>query len=586
MFESYKVAVRLTAIDDVSRHLGAISTRISSLDRQVTRLGSTFKALFAAGTGYYMLRGAMNFLKPAEEYAHQLNIMNMAGMKHREIAESIAAAWQTTHDVVTSTATGNLRTILDLRNVFGNTKEAIEYLPEFARISAVLKSSSESGVRNNAENIAYSMAKALDIRGAVSDRKAFNTQAEAMAQVITATQGRVLPEDYRMLFKYARQSTMGLSNEFLYQELPTFMMEMKGQGGSGGQGGFGTSLAAFYRFFVQGVMSKASLQALQNLGLINQNAGLKTTTTGTMLMSGEHIKGVELAQSDQFKFVQQILLPAIRNKYGNNLSQQQLGLIISDMMKNSSQTAQFAVMQYAFKAQNVYRDQQMIQQAKIPSSAFALAMSNDPIAVNTALKAQWENFKTAFGMAVVPVILPGLMKLTEGLNTLANFFRKHQTTAKALIATFTALGVAFLGLATVATVTVAITSLAAILNPVGLAIIGVTAALYGLYKVVTSIVNFIEGGAKQITPDTVKRAQTERNFFASHALNPYNDPLMQSFVATFDPTSRPINIHIDGQKVAQVVSKHQARAAALPPVGGSIFDPNAALLPVQYNTSR
>lgn len=470
MFEAYKVAVKITLVNEVSKNLTAISALFGKIGKDVDILQSKLDKLkkvgivsgMAAGTGFLGLDLVRKSLKPAEEYAHQLNIMNMAGMKHKEIAEATAAAWKTAGTNLTTTATGNLKTILDLRNVFGHAGEAIQYLPELARIQTVLKASSESGVRDNAEGLSYSLAKALDIRNAVTNPRMFSEQAEAMAKVITALQGRVLPVDYQMLFKYGRQAIPGLSNEFLYQQLPTFMMEMKGKQGSGGQGGFGAVLAAGYRFFVQGIMNKRAAENLADLGLIPSSSILKTTTTGTTLKGG--VKNAALFQANPFQWVQEVFLPAIRNKYGENLSNQQLTQIINQTMKGN-QLAQFEILQYALKAQNVYRDQKIIQEAMDSNNAFKMAMSNDPTIAMAAFNAQWQNFQTAFTAGVIPVIVPALISLTRYLNEFAEWARAHPNIAKDL-----ALG--FIGLNTVL---------------VTLGTVGFAAATIGIYRLSAAI---------------------------------------------------------------------------------------------------
>lgn len=438
MFEAYKVAVKLTLVNEVTKNLTAMSAVFGKLGRDVDVLQSKLNRLkkvavvggLALGGGMFGLHLLAKAVKPAEEYAHQLNIMNMAGMKQQEIAEATAAAWKTSKTVLGSTPTGNLQTFMDLRNIFGDVRgknsAAIQDMPELVRIGAVLKASSSGNLRDNADNLAFSIAKALDMRNAVSNTGVFNQQAEMMTKVITALQGRVLPEDYRMLFKYGRQAVPGLSNEFLYEELPTFMMEMKGKGGgSGGSGGFGTSLAAFYRFFVQGVMSKASLHGLQSVGLIGSSAALRTTTTGTMLKFGSHIKDVGLAQTDPFQYVQKVLLPAIHKKYGDNLTNNQLSLIIGQIMKGSAQTAQFAVLQYALKAQNVYRDQKLIKEATDSKVAYQMALSNDPATAFAALTSQLNAFETALTLGVIPVLVPALIKLSDWLNKFGEIARKY-----------------------------------------------------------------------------------------------------------------------------------------------------------------
>lgn len=592
MFESYKVAVKVALQDEVSKGLIGLSTSFSALGKKADELQTKLdriKKIAMVGIGF----GAAGFmglnlmskaLKPAEEYAHQLNIMNIAGLKQKEIAEAINAAWVNTSKVPTSTVVGNLKTFMDLRNIFGHGGEAIQYMPELTMIQQVLKSSSESGVSQNADTLVYSLAKALDIRGAVNNPREFNEQAEMMSKVIAATQGRVLPQDYQMLFKYGRQGIPGLSNKFLYEELPTFMQEMKGSGGGGSSGGFGTSIASFYRFFVQGVMSKAAMQGMIGLGLINPNAGLKTTTVGTQLMQGQHVKGVDLAQSDPFEWVQQYLLPAIRKKYGENLTKNQMSLAIGDAMRGASVTSIFATLQYALKSQQVYRDQKLIQQAMDPKSAYQASLSNDPNAAFKALSAQWTNLKTALGMEVIPILLPTIINIADEFNHLAKALREHPALAKALSLGFMGL---FSSMAAVGSLlligaggkgliiafrvlTLALTPLLIPLGGIGtlLAAIGVTA--YAAYK------------ALQVLPGALTALKDILGF---------NGNGKSSIFSTFNPinsnrnnvTEHHTHLFLDGKQVAKVVTQHQANEASKQPAHGSVFNGNMFLQPNMLN---
>lgn len=580
MFEAYKVAVKISLVNEVSKELGLMSTLFGKLGKDVDVLQSKLNKLkkvgmisgLAMGAGFLGLDLVKKSLKPAEDYAHQLNIMNMAGMKHKDIALAVAAAWKTTSTILTSTATGNLQTFMDLRNIFGDVSNgkvnsasgaAISDLPELVRIGAVLRASSNSKVSGDADALAFSIAKALDMRNAVSSPAVFNQQAEMMTKVITALQGRVQPEDYRMLFKYGRQAIPGLSNEFLYEELPTFMMEMKGKSGGGGQGGFGSSLAAGYRFFVQGIMNKRAAENLSELGLIPKSSILKTTTTGTTLKGG--VKDSALFQYDPFAWTQSVFLPAIRKKYGDNLNNSQLTQIINQTMKGN-QLAQFEILQFALKAQNVYRDQKLIKEAQNSTSAYKMALSADPTTAMAAFNAQWQNFQTAMMMGVIPVIVPALISLTKYLNEFAQWARNNPKTIKYLVLGFTALSGALVVLgavgiistaAAIIRVSAALTALngalgvsgaagdatlAARLGTVGAAAVaGAGGYLVGTYadhklglskKIGFGLYDYFHPGAQQL---------------------PGNQPQQHASSGT---TSQPIIIQVDGRSLMQTVLPH------------------------------
>lgn len=574
--EAYSVAVKISLKDAVTKGLGLLSNAIKKTgqdaDQLQKKLANIVKLGLAGLASYKVGKNLLGDFKPAIEaasdYAHQLNIMTMAGMSHLEVVNSINAAWKTTGTVITSTASSNLKTIMDLRNIFGNTNEAIAYTPELARIQTILGASGSGNISANSENLVYSLAKALDIRGAVNNPAQFNTQAEAMAKVIIATQGRVLPQDYQQLFKYGRQAIPGLSNEFLYQELPTFMQQMKG--GSGSSGGFGVPLAAFGRFFVQGVMTKMAMGSMENLGLIPKNAGLKTSTVGTMLNNGTHVKGIELAQADPLKWVQDIMLPAIRKKYGDNLTNSQLSLLIADSMRGAPQTAIFATQQFALKAQQAYRDQHLIQRAMDPTKAYNMAISNDPKTVMTAASAQWENLKTQLGMTVIPILLPTIMVLAKGLSDLVQILEKYPTLTKTLGIGFLSLSAALTGVGAVLMTAAGGKAISIAFKLMGIEIGAAIAPVIEIVGIIAAL------GIACVA--AYKAVKTLHDLYQSYVPGSHSDTGSKFVVS---PGQKPVVVHshlfLDSHQVATAVTKVQARQAMQQPAHGSFQNPGMSL---------
>jgi hypothetical protein len=443
MFEAYRVAVKISLINHVSAGLVGISRQLIGTGKDVDALHARLAKLrnltliggaMSAG-GIFGIGMLGKALKPAEDYTHQLNIMNMAGLKQKELADAIGDAWKNTGTVITTTATENLRSLLDLRNVLGNMDEARMALPVVSRIQAVLASSSEGQISGNSKDLAYSMAKALDIIGAAQNKQSFERQAELMSKVIIATQGRVTPEAFKSTFQYARQAKYRLSDEFKYEILPSLIQEnAAGGGGGGGSRGVGPMLAAFYRMTNQGYINKKALPELQSLGLVNARTALKTTTEGTTVgaMTGE-----DLAASNPFAWVQTVLMPALRRKYGN-MSKDQLMAHVGEITRGN-QLAASLIGEFAYKPVNFQRDQANIRGTMSTADAYKAAATKDPATAHRALSAAWENFQTSLTVNAVPVLVPALLKLSRGLNTLGDWARKHPNLSKDVVIGFGAL---------------------------------------------------------------------------------------------------------------------------------------------------
>ena len=417
MTDVYKIGVSVVLGNLVSAELLKIGEQFGLVNKKVLGLNASMALLAIGGIAAigFALKGA---IKSSSEYAHQLNIMNMAGLSQVEIANAVGAAWKNSSTVMTTTATDNLKVLLDLRNVLGSMPEAMAMLPTVTKIQAVMSSSSEGKIRDNADSIAFGMAKALDTIGAVTPEK-MQHEAEMMSKVVTAFQGRVQPNQFQSVFTYARQAKFDMSDEFKYEILPSLMLEMsQGHGGAGGGSrGVGPMLAAFYRVTNQGYINKKSLGAWKELGYVDASSALKTTTTATTVGA---MKNAGLAAANPFQWVEG-LVEAIHKKYGP-LSDQDMRAKLNELFRGNQLAASLAV-EFFTKKSNYLRDQKIIKGAMGYTEAFDTAEKNDPYMGLKEMESQWENVKIAFGTNFQPVVVPTLHFIAEFFNYMGNVFR-------------------------------------------------------------------------------------------------------------------------------------------------------------------
>lgn len=627
MFEAYKVAVRLSLINHVTPVLGTMALGIHKLGGDVDKLQGKLDKLKLIGMGGAMMAGAGaagvgmlgKMLEPAKEYAHQLNVINMAGWTHLEQAQAISDAWKNTQTVVTTTATENLRSLLDLKNVLGTMGEARKALPVVSRMQAVLAASSEGQISGNAKELSYSAAKALDTIGAAGNFQEFKKQADMMAKVIIATQGRVTPEMFKSFFVFSRQAAASLDDTFKYTLAPTLMQELASNGGGGGGSkGLGPAVAAFARVTNQGYVNKKALPLLKTLGIIDPDSALKTTTQGTTI---GHFKGWQLAAENPFLWATKVFEPAVKRVYGENISKVKMNDIINQAFRGN-QGAAWLMSQMINKEQNFLRDQENIRRTMSTDQAYKAAISNDPNTVQTALSAQWTNFKTAFMMGVVPVLIPALIGLTDAFNGMASFFRAHPTLAKTLaisltaifsalifggaimmsVAAFRAIGLVFGGLATVAPgIAIAGTAMSKVIglfNPLSIAAGAAAFGIQQAYQAITtgnsmvySLLNKL-GAAASGDKNWTLGGQVYDWTHKAYDPNAGTRPFQKlgnggAGVLHINPVARGggnpdihTTINLDGRQIANVVSKHQAKSASGPSTGMARFDPTQQLRPV------
>ena len=263
---------------------------------------------------------------------------------------------------------------------------------------------------------------------------------------------------------------------------------------------------------------------LESLGLIKKGDALKTTTTGTTL--GHGLKGSDLAASNPFLWVQNVLMPAIYDKFGKNLSQQQIASIITQATRGN-QLAGSAFTEFALKSYAFYRDKSIIDKAMPVNQAYQNALISDPNLARQALGAQWQNVQVALTTPIVTVLIPALTGLATGLNAFSQTLIKYPALARTLSYAFLGLSgtLAFSG--TVLLLTSAFRGLALTFSimsiPVAalsVPIAGIAAALgligFAAYKAYTILKNINWSELwKEITSGLSMMFKAIKNFFSN-----------------------------------------------------------------------
>jgi hypothetical protein len=425
----FSVGVTITLVDRVSTALGAMSLGFARSEAAATALQARMLAIRNTFTaGLLLVGGGMALAAPlvaathaAVDYEHQLNRMTSAGLSHKEMTDSIAAAWQTTGKIITSTATENLKVIMDLRSVFGKTDEGIQYMPKFAQIQGAIAGVSDLKSAKGADNIAFSMAKALDMVGKVRNQAEFNSGVGQMFRAIEATGGRVMPADYMNVFKYARQAKFGLSDDFTYRLLPELILENKG--GSGSSGGVGPQIAALYRFGVQGIMKKQAAEQLRDMGMINGVRMLKTTTTGTTVSGG--VLGAGMLAQNPAKWVNEILVPHLMSHFHIAKGETDKLIQASNQVFKGNQLATSLVGELIKKQVQYQRFPGLYDKTDTIETAYTRGMKNDPAMNFKALGASLHNLETVFGIHVIPIIVPMINNFAQAIANFAVQMEKH-----------------------------------------------------------------------------------------------------------------------------------------------------------------
>lgn len=575
MFEAYKVGITIALTNHISHGLMLIGRDLNKTDAQALKLKSTlndikklaFGSMVLGGAGAAGLKAVGAMVKPAEDYVHQLELAksklaDLAPAKAQlEIARMTAAAWATSAKVMTTTPTENLKAIQELRMVLGDTQNAVKFLPQMMKIQAVLDSAlhGEHGVAS--KDVAFTAAKALEIRGASGDPKAFERQADLIVKAVIASGGRFNPAMLLQAQKYAGIGGTGYSDEFMYGILPTLTQEL---GGSS----TGTALTSLYRAVVGGRIDKKALGVWQKLGLIESVKGV----TGETAMV--QAKNAALYQKSPLEYMH--YLSGELAKKGISDPQQQQAVF--ERLFSNRVAGRIANM-LATQGPRLRKDFDLINQAGT-SSEYDRLIKGDPVMARAAAAAQWESLKTVVGLEVVPIIIPAIVKFTESLRAMTAWARDNPATVKALTLSFAGLSAAMLFGGTVLGLTAAFKGLGLLLPPLaGMITMSLIPALGALSAALVPLAAIayhkeIAGAIDAKAPgigDFLLRARDG----VSDLLAP---PEWFTKGGGFSPppAGRAISVNtsvnLDGRKVAQSVSKHQYGEMNRAPASGGDFD--------------
>src|SRR5258708_18920978 len=132
MADVYRIGINIALAGTIQQQLATLSTQLLGLHttagqvtNQFNRWATALGGVAAVMGGSMLLGGIVKLAEHGKEVAHQLELMNIKGMQFGEIQEANAKALEVTSTVMTTTYSGNLKHISELRYAFGETENAL-----------------------------------------------------------------------------------------------------------------------------------------------------------------------------------------------------------------------------------------------------------------------------------------------------------------------------------------------------------------------------------------------------------------------------------------------------------------------------
>lgn len=489
MSDAYKVGISLLMQSNHAQVLGMLSKELLGVNAKVKDLAGNFgklKLAIGGGLAIYggekMLRVLGGLVEHGSKIVHQQEMLRIAGVRNLEVVEATRRAYEVSGRVQTTTISGNLKHIGELRYAFGSMEQASQYIERVSKANAILNS-----IKGGGHDEVWSLIKSLEEKGLTSKPQEFMRYIDIMTKATEASNGRVTPQQFFNAFKYGRTSMLGWDETFVGQYLPRAIQSFTGAGGGGGgYGGPGNAIMSAFAAVVNGQMNKFPAEQFKQLGLVDRFQTIPGSSKGVA-----EITGRSLFQKNPYEWVQSVLMPqlAAQGITSDEAIQEKVSRLFPNRTAGGLMTM-FALQGRFHEGDNSpwEKDAKMTRDAMPTLKAFQELMRNDPTLAMQAFRAQWESLKEALGYASVGPAFRGMRALTSGITALTQAAGNHPDVVKGIFVGFASLATLMLGAGGIA--------ILGALGPTGWLILGLSALAAVLTAVYPMIHQILGDGNK------------------------------------------------------------------------------------------
>lgn len=599
-FDAYKVAVKLTLVNGVGAGLSALAAQmavfnrhvissqhsVSALERQLMslkRIGIIGGGMAAAGGfGLSMLRAPLEEAKKFQTEAAKFGSLGFGDATNRQ-AEQFASGMKT----IGTSARDNMALLGDAMSVFKDFHEAKIVTPLMAKMKFANAAlfGADGGERDSK---LMDMMKVVEFRGGLKSPEEFAKQANMAQQAITGSRNRVDPSAMLQALKTGGVGLSRRSNEAFYLGGEPLIQEF---GGSR----YGTAVMSIYQNLVQSRGTITAQQELYRLGLLNKDK-VQFNQLGKLkkALPGAFKGGDVLESQGELALLEKVLLPAFAAKgitsEGDVL--QELGMILGNRTGSALMARIYQQREKLHMQTDANRHAENIDQATARASGTLEGREID-------LHKKWATVMKELGTAILPIAIKAVSGLTAVLRGVINFAHEWPTLTKWLtigfgvlagivgvggvlltaVAGFKALGLVLSLSGAGGGLGGALMAAAGGLSTFAATVIPLAAAL-GVGLAAGSVINsHLSGGTKDAIGAHIAGflgkmgskddAETYQKYRVQQAIDKKAEFVKSHNITT---ASGKVDVYLDGKKVSEIITGHQARSATRPTAGATVFD--------------
>lgn len=437
-FEAYKIAVKLSLVNNVSTGLVALATQfqalnshihganasMSQLERkmlEIKRMGLIGGAM--AGAGAF---GLSLFAAPLEEAKKfQTEVAKFASLGFGDKVNSQAVQFANGMKTIGTSATENLALVSDAMAVFKDLHHAEFAAPIMAKMKFANEAvfGKEGGGAN--ERKFMDMLKVIEFRGGLSSQQEFGTQADYVQKVIAGSRNRVDAGQLLAALKTGGVALSQRSNEAFYLGSEPLIQEFGGQR-------YGTGAMSIYQNLVQSRGTITAQQELDRLGLLDRSK-IQFNSLGKLkkALPGA-FKGSEILEKQgELALLNQVLLPAFAAKGITSDEDviRELGMIIGNRTGSG-------LMARIFQQRNTIAMQSEANKSAMGIDQLTNSANKTLAGKELDLHAKWRDVLKELGTTVLPIAIKAVEGLTGVLKGVIAFAREFPLLTKGLTIAF------------------------------------------------------------------------------------------------------------------------------------------------------
>jgi hypothetical protein len=447
--ESYAVAVKVSLVNHVTPGLLSISKGLNhagmDADKLNSKLASIGKqaaigaAMFGAGLAIAgLLKAPLEEAKKLAQAKADFSTLNLSAADNEKV---FAAASMNAHKNLGMTITDNIKLMQDLHTATGSLSHALEIAPDFSQFAIAAK------IRNGGKSVdglVMNAAKALEHRGdkVMMRPDEFHDELNMMSKVYFGTKGVVNPNDYYKASKTGGMSYSLLDKEFLYGKFAGLMSMQSGDSA-------GTSLMTSFSSLVGGHMDNKAKGFLAELGLLQVGVSKEQVKLTREAVAGLHLsaedskkmmkammpvtgglsaKYLSMYASRPDLFSDQVLVPAIRQKFGKDLTNEQVAEIETKYFNRGTSKLLGPLVLSGSKLE---KDAAIFGKSMGFGQAYQMYRKS-PEGAELAAGEAWKNFLALVGSVYLPIVTKGLEKLAHWLDVAGQYIEKNPEQIKSL----------------------------------------------------------------------------------------------------------------------------------------------------------